>query len=314
MELGSRLREARNAKGMSLEEVQASTKIQKRYLQAIEENNFDTLPGKFYTRAFIREYASTVGLNPEEVMEEHKSELPSMDDETTIPYTRVQKSKQQPSPTKGSSSGKSSKVFPAIITAALVVVIVFVIYFFTQQLSTPSETAPEDDQPQDEVVISDDEGNGNEEESQGENAGESGSGETEGEGETDSENTEENPPSEESEKEPEEEQAAQVELQQTGTGGFPEHTYQVTDAEEKQVTIELTGESYLEVTAPKNGENLIDPIIYSQADSPLTIDASAHEQLFLKTGSAGALNVSIDDQPVEFPADMTTQKLLINFN
>ncbi|SDJ00613.1 helix-turn-helix domain-containing protein [Salimicrobium halophilum] len=311
MELGARLKEARNAKGMSLEEVQASTKIQKRYLQAIEDNNFDTLPGKFYTRAFIREYASTVGLNPEEVMEEHRSELPSMDEETTIPYTRVQKAKKDTS--KQKSSGKPSKIFPAIITVALVIIIAFVIYFFTQQLSTPSETGPETEEPQDEVVISNEEETSGDEENQEEAPEEDSAGEDQQESSGETPDSKEQQDQEKAAEEPEEKQQAQVQLQQTGTGGFPEHTYQVTGAEEKQLSIELAGESYLEVTAPKNGENLIDPIIYTAADSPLTIDVSSYNQVFLKTGSAGALTVSVDGQPLEFPADLTTQKLLINF-
>jgi cytoskeletal protein RodZ len=53
-ELGKLLKEKREEKGMSLEELQTATKIQKRYLAAIEEGNYDVLPGTFYARAFIK--------------------------------------------------------------------------------------------------------------------------------------------------------------------------------------------------------------------------------------------------------------------
>ncbi|MCG6183460.1 helix-turn-helix domain-containing protein, partial [Anoxybacillus sp. LAT_26] len=66
-ELGKRLREAREEKNMSLDELQEMTKIQKRYLIGIEEGNYAIMPGTFYVRAFIRQYAEAVGLDPDEL-------------------------------------------------------------------------------------------------------------------------------------------------------------------------------------------------------------------------------------------------------
>ena len=62
--VGQKLKDARIAKGLTLDDLQQTTKIQKRYLIAIEEGNYDALPGKFYVKAFARQYAETVGLNP----------------------------------------------------------------------------------------------------------------------------------------------------------------------------------------------------------------------------------------------------------
>ena len=59
-ELGKILKEAREAKGLSLDDLQQITKIQKRYLIGIEEGNYDMMPGKFYVRAFIKQYAEAV--------------------------------------------------------------------------------------------------------------------------------------------------------------------------------------------------------------------------------------------------------------
>ena len=61
MEIGENLREAREAKEISLDDIQEMTKIQKRYLVAIEAEDFHVLPGRFYARAFIKEYAQAVG-------------------------------------------------------------------------------------------------------------------------------------------------------------------------------------------------------------------------------------------------------------
>ena len=59
--IGAKLRQARLDKNISLIELQQMTKIQKRYLEAIEAERFDQLPGTFYVRAFIRQYAAAVG-------------------------------------------------------------------------------------------------------------------------------------------------------------------------------------------------------------------------------------------------------------
>ena len=76
-EIGNRLREARIAKGLSLDDLQTITKIQKRYLLGIEEGNYSLMPGSFYVRAFIKQYAEAVGLEPEALFEEFKGEIPT---------------------------------------------------------------------------------------------------------------------------------------------------------------------------------------------------------------------------------------------
>ena len=59
--IGAKLRQARLDKHISLDELQQMTKVQKRYLEAIEADRFEQLPGTFYVRAFIRQYAAAVG-------------------------------------------------------------------------------------------------------------------------------------------------------------------------------------------------------------------------------------------------------------
>ncbi|WP_232697119.1 helix-turn-helix domain-containing protein [Brevibacillus daliensis] len=76
-ELGQVLKRAREEKGISLEEIQKMTKIQTRYLEAIERGHFHFLPGHFYARAFIKSYAEAVGLDSTEILEQYQSELPA---------------------------------------------------------------------------------------------------------------------------------------------------------------------------------------------------------------------------------------------
>ncbi|MDM5198935.1 DUF4115 domain-containing protein [Fictibacillus enclensis] len=93
-ELGNFLREKRDEKGFSLEQLQTETKIQKRYLQAIEEGRYEVLPGSFYARAFIKNYSETVGLNYEEVFERFESEIPKAEKEPTEFIPRSERNKQ----------------------------------------------------------------------------------------------------------------------------------------------------------------------------------------------------------------------------
>ncbi|MFD1466145.1 helix-turn-helix domain-containing protein [Lapidilactobacillus mulanensis] len=74
--VGKRLRSARIEKGYTLDDLQQITKIQKRYLIAIEEGNFDQLPGDFYVRAFIKQYAETVGLDSADLLDEYHDIIP----------------------------------------------------------------------------------------------------------------------------------------------------------------------------------------------------------------------------------------------
>src|SRR5699024_5480846 len=77
------------------------TKIQKRYLVAIEQDDFNALPGKFYARAFIKEYAQAVGLDPDEVLQGFdESEIAS--EEPATQYTRMNRTNQAKD-SKGSS-------------------------------------------------------------------------------------------------------------------------------------------------------------------------------------------------------------------
>lgn len=73
--IGEQLRKAREAKGLSISDIEKATKIQSRYLEAIENSDFDKLPGDFYVRAFIRQYAQIVGLDGKELLSQYQGEV-----------------------------------------------------------------------------------------------------------------------------------------------------------------------------------------------------------------------------------------------
>jgi cytoskeleton protein RodZ len=65
---GESLRRERDVRGVSLREVAEGTKISVRFLQALEEDRLDVLPGGLFPRAFVRQYALFLGLDPEKVV------------------------------------------------------------------------------------------------------------------------------------------------------------------------------------------------------------------------------------------------------
>lgn len=70
-EFGDKFRKAREKKELSLDDVSNVTKIGARMLQAIEEENFEQLPGGVFNRGFIRAYAKHLGLDSEEAVNDY---------------------------------------------------------------------------------------------------------------------------------------------------------------------------------------------------------------------------------------------------
>lgn len=121
-ELGRHLKEARLQKGMSLDDVQEVTKIRKKYLEAIEAGDYKVLPGSFYVRAFIKTYAEAVGVNPDELMEEHGN-VPAAPVETTTMETVIQKRSRRP------ETERNAKWLPTVLMWTFPILIIVVIYF-----------------------------------------------------------------------------------------------------------------------------------------------------------------------------------------
>ncbi len=71
--LGQALREEREVRNISLEEIASATKIVPRYLEALESDHLDRMPGGFFVKGIIRTYARAIGLDPEEVLARYQA-------------------------------------------------------------------------------------------------------------------------------------------------------------------------------------------------------------------------------------------------
>src|SRR4051795_4128567 len=70
--VGPTLREARKRRQIELSEVEEATRIRPRFLRAIENEEWDVLPGGVYTRGFIRTYAAYLGLDGDRLAEDYR--------------------------------------------------------------------------------------------------------------------------------------------------------------------------------------------------------------------------------------------------
>jgi cytoskeleton protein RodZ len=74
-DIGNTLREARIRKGLSVIDVENVTKIRTKYLQALEENDFEVLPGPTVVKGFLRSYAIFLKLDPDLLLTEYRSQF-----------------------------------------------------------------------------------------------------------------------------------------------------------------------------------------------------------------------------------------------
>jgi cytoskeleton protein RodZ len=68
---GARLKEQREKRGITLDQISKSTKIGTRFLEALEEDHFDRLPGGIFNKGFVRAYARSVGLDADQAVTDY---------------------------------------------------------------------------------------------------------------------------------------------------------------------------------------------------------------------------------------------------
>ncbi|SER52135.1 helix-turn-helix domain-containing protein [Psychrobacillus sp. OK032] len=281
-ELGARLKEARLAKGYSIDDLQEITKIQKRYLTGIEEGNYATMPGAFYVRAFIKQYAEAVGLNGDELLETYKTDIPSPSNDDvskSIPATPSRRT------LGGRSSNKFMEVFPMIVVALFVIAIIVIVWTLYQSKPEDSKDLVE---PSDEVVI--------EQQSQSE------------QNSKDPVVEEQEEPEEPVEEEVEEPVPAQ-QLTFVETQGETS-TYDLTGAENYVVKLVATNNTWLNIRDQDN-KILVDQAIV--AGETFELDVASSSRVRVRIGSTPGNTVYMNGQVVEFPTDRPTQNLVIQF-
>ncbi|MEI3604664.1 helix-turn-helix domain-containing protein [Pseudogracilibacillus sp. SE30717A] len=290
MGIGEILKESRVENNLSLDDIQEITKIQKRYLVAIENDDYHALPGRFYARAFIKEYAQAVGLDPNELLQEFDEGKIQTEEEQTVQYTRMERSRRT-RPSKGGTSIFS--LLPSVIVIILVIGIIFVAWTLYQKTLLNSDDKVEDHQENDEIIRSVDEPDaedGADEEDQ-----------VNQENDKDTENEQPN-------------DSSSFTVVETGTGNSPVSELDFTySGEQVEVTFDVTDSVYVDVKGASDTTYLavtLDPSVEGE-----TIDVSNEERIFFNIGNTTGLTININGVPLEYPIDAQEkvhQKLWIN--
>src|SRR3954466_14573294 len=99
-DIGATLREARMRARIDISELESETKIRAKYLRALENEEWDLLPGPTYVKSFLREYADSLGLDGKLLVEEYKLRHERPSDFELQPITPRRQSERRPSDRK----------------------------------------------------------------------------------------------------------------------------------------------------------------------------------------------------------------------
>ena len=125
--LSEDLRTARQAKQLTLQQVADITLVNVKFLEAIDRGDYSFMP-QAYVRAFLREYAQIVGMDPKEAMERYEHEtapappVTEQRPQETAPAVEIPKATAEPEPSGGFGARPAWRVTAAIALFTLVVI------------------------------------------------------------------------------------------------------------------------------------------------------------------------------------------------
>ena len=298
-ELGNRLKEARETKGLTLDDLQEITKIQKRYLAGIEEGNFDVIPGKFYVRAFIKQYAEAVDLDPESLFEEFRNEIPSVHDQNIS----EQLSRTQTRTNVAKETSRFLDNLPKLVTALIIIAIVVIgWYFFTKAMGNNDDVANAGEDVQTPSVSYDEVGEPSENDK------------TDiADDDSETENANDNDQKNEALEEEQEPDSKTQQLKAIQTEGTTT-TYELTNADTFKLEVKVTpgGQSWVEVYNTDKSKQFFKEMLTEE--NPQSYDFSEENGARLRIGATGVTEIYVNGEKLEYATEATVQNIIIQYN
>ncbi|WP_301108622.1 helix-turn-helix domain-containing protein [Sporosarcina sp.] len=288
--LGARLREARVAKGYTLDDLQGMTKIQKRYLSGIENEDYSMMPGAFYIRAFIKQYAEAVDLDADEMLTLYKEEsgsVPEPEHETVTPPPLQRSGGLK-------SNSRLKEVMPKVIVALFIVMIIVIVYILFREKAAEAPLEKDDSGQNVPAVI------------------EQPSEKPDEEPVKDEDKPADKPADEnEADEQPADEETASGQMEFLSVSGETS-TFKLTDGEQLKLVIKTSGDSWISVTDQTGTERMPQPggRIMTTGES-VEIDAADASSLRIRVGRTNSTEITVNGQPVEYQNDHLTQNIII---
>jgi cytoskeleton protein RodZ len=139
-EIGSQLREARMRLRIDTGEVELRTKIRAKYLRAMENEEWDLLPGEVYVRSFLRTYADFLGLDSRALLDEFRRRYESPSDHEPPPIAPPSRERRERELRR--QAGGGFRIPPWAIVLAVLVIVAGVLYLVGRGNNNPSSSGP----------------------------------------------------------------------------------------------------------------------------------------------------------------------------
>jgi cytoskeletal protein RodZ len=139
-DIGSTLRESRMRARIDISEVEVSTKIRAKYLRALENEEWDLLPGPVYVKSFLKTYADFLGLDSRLLVDEYKRRYERPSDHEVRAMATTTRERDRRSSSRQPSRISSALLSPrtVIVFALIVIVLALIVIGNNQNGKSPS--------------------------------------------------------------------------------------------------------------------------------------------------------------------------------
>ncbi|HEY7960376.1 MAG TPA: helix-turn-helix domain-containing protein [Solirubrobacteraceae bacterium] len=125
-EIGQTLREARMRARIDVSEIESQTKIRAKYLRALENEEWDLLPGPTFVKSFLRTYAQALGLDDKALVEEYRLSYERPSESELQPIVSTPQSSARAARQRAPRPGPSRAYVAAIATVTIVIVLLVI--------------------------------------------------------------------------------------------------------------------------------------------------------------------------------------------
>lgn len=137
-DIGSTLREARIRARIDISEVETRTKIRAKYLRAMENEEWDLLPGPVYVKSFLRTYGEFLGLDTRTLVDDYKRRYERPADQDTRPISSLRRDRERHE--RGRRGPRLGPLGVVALALLAVVVALFVVGSLGKKASTTTPT------------------------------------------------------------------------------------------------------------------------------------------------------------------------------